>query len=1048
MPIVRIGAANPAASIETILATFTGEHLVSVIVANKALTSTTSAKVDIWIKPLVYTSTADRIYIAQNLAVSVGQSFETFRFAVNPGDAVMVSSNSSDMSFSCNGIPQNDAVIAENVTQTFTNKTIRGVSNTIYLDQGTTAQRPESAETGYVRYNTDFDKLEIKTADGWDITGSVADLVGPTGPQGFTGPTGPQGVTGPTGARGATGPQGVPINLLGSVVSVADLPFSSANVGDAYVVLDTQDLYFWDSTEWVNVGPLYGPAGPQGPTGPTGAKGDNAIPFRLKGTVTAVEQLPLSGNTYLDAYIIAGTAGLDSGGLVYYWTQNSTWLSAGRILGPQGVTGPTGARGNFTTSATVPLAPNTGDAWFNTTSGRAYIYYDTYWVEMHPNIAGATGPTGATGLVGPTGPQGVNITMKGAVAQVADLPSSGNVINDAYTVSEDYSVRIWNGSSWFNSGPIQGPTGATGLTGATGPRGNTGPMGPRGVTGPIGATGQTGIQGVSIVFKGTVANTAALPSTGNALNDTYVDLAAQEAHVWDGDSWTNIGPFLGVQGPTGPQGDQGIQGVQGITGPTGSQGATGPTGAQGLRAFIYSATRIAPDAYQPGEIVYYSSQYWICIATNDAIVPSVEASAYWTPYSFVGATGPTGSTGNVGATGPTGPDGVVAVTAPITNSGTPGAAELGYDPSFATLAARDLAYPTGSTVSGLVSFLETTSVTDAASQLDFSSDLAWESLYTPGKNVLLNSGMEIWQRGTSISSPVGYTADNWFFDANGSGATRTISQQNFTPADILTPGFGDARTFLRFADSVAGSGESYKMLSNTVEDVRTLAGQKVTLSYYAKSSTSSTITASYEQNFGTGGSTAVTANIGAAQALTTSWKRYSVTFTLGSTSGKTIGADSFLAIKFNLPTGAVFQFDVWGVQLEAGSIATPYRRATGSLALERLACQRSYFRYTGAAFYGFGQGSAKSTTVATVQIKTPVTMRKAPTAVGSASLQLTDGATGIVVTGLAIDSAGVDMISLDATVASGLTQFRPVRLVANNNAAAYVEFSAELQTAL
>jgi hypothetical protein len=62
MPIVRIGASNPTAETETILATFTGEHLVSVIAANKTISSTSSTKVDIWIRPLVFNSDLDKIY--------------------------------------------------------------------------------------------------------------------------------------------------------------------------------------------------------------------------------------------------------------------------------------------------------------------------------------------------------------------------------------------------------------------------------------------------------------------------------------------------------------------------------------------------------------------------------------------------------------------------------------------------------------------------------------------------------------------------------------------------------------------------------------------------------------------------------------------------------------------------------------------------------------------------------------------------------------------------------------------------------------------------
>ena len=114
------------------------------------------------------------------------------------------------------------------------------------------------------------------------------------------------------------------------------------------------------------------------------------------------------------------------------------------------------------------------------------------------------------------------------------MPSTGNQPNDAYIVTADGDLYVWDGTQWDNVGQIVGPQGPTGAAGPTGPQGAVGPTGPTGAQGDTGPTGPTGAQG---------------------------DV-----------------------GPTGPQGIQGIQGVQGDTGPTGPQGVagpTGPTGAQG-----------------------------------------------------------------------------------------------------------------------------------------------------------------------------------------------------------------------------------------------------------------------------------------------------------------------------------------------------------------------------------------------------------------------------------------------------------------------------------
>lgn len=169
MPIQRLGVANPSANVNTPLVVFSAAHLVAVTAANKAVVATPLTKVTIWIVPANATVEAQYIYICYNLTVSLGQSFETFRFAVNPGDSLYVRSSVDTTSFSCNGILQEDSAQPENIAQTFTNKVIRGRDNTLYIDKGTLAERRENAEEGYLRYNTELEKLEVKTAADWNL---------------------------------------------------------------------------------------------------------------------------------------------------------------------------------------------------------------------------------------------------------------------------------------------------------------------------------------------------------------------------------------------------------------------------------------------------------------------------------------------------------------------------------------------------------------------------------------------------------------------------------------------------------------------------------------------------------------------------------------------------------------------------------------------------------------------------------------------------------------------------------------------------------------
>jgi hypothetical protein len=173
MPITRLGLSNPAANTDVDLATFSSPHLVSVIAASKAVTATPVTKVNIWVVPANATIPAQYAYIGFNIAIGLGQSFETFRFAVNEGDTVFVRSTVSTTSFHCNGIPQSDSGLPENISQTLTNKTIRGEYNTLYVDQGSTAGRPSTAGVGYLRFNTETNNLEVKTPSGWQIVSYV-----------------------------------------------------------------------------------------------------------------------------------------------------------------------------------------------------------------------------------------------------------------------------------------------------------------------------------------------------------------------------------------------------------------------------------------------------------------------------------------------------------------------------------------------------------------------------------------------------------------------------------------------------------------------------------------------------------------------------------------------------------------------------------------------------------------------------------------------------------------------------------------------------------
>jgi hypothetical protein len=250
-----------------------------------------------------------------------------------------------------------------------------------------------------------------------------------------------------------------------------------------------------------------------------------------------------------------------------------------------------------------------------------------------------------------------------------------------------------------------------------------------------------------------------------------------------------------------------------------------------------------------------------------------------------------------------------------------------------------------------------------------------------GKNKIINGDFSIWQRGTSFTpsatAPT-YATDRMIAYWDGTGTT-TFSRQTFTPGTAPVAGY-EGQYFLRSAMS---SGSNFIAVSQKIENVQTFANQTVTLSFWAKATSSVVISPLFRQEFGSGGS-ALVDTYASSVTLTSSWARYSVTVAIPSIAGKTVGTGSFLQVyPFVYTSGTIASntLDLWGVQVEAGSIATPFQTATGTIQGELAACQR-YFQAlipTG-TYQDFLVGSAAdSTAYYRYSYMFPVQMRTAPT---------------------------------------------------------------------
>lgn len=348
---------------------------------------------------------------------------------------------------------------------------------------------------------------------------------------------------------------------------------------------------------------------------------------------------------------------------------------------------------------------------------------------------------------------------------------------------------------------------------------------------------------------------------------------------------------------------------------------------------------------------------------------------------------------------------------------------------------------------------------------DTSALVSVNNHFAAGKNKIINGDFKINQRAfSSTTTSDSYGFDRWFAPLND--GTCTYSAQTFTSGAAPVAGYESAN-FARIVTTGQTLASARAALNQRMEDVRTFAGQTVTVSFWAKAATGTpSIAIEFAQNFGSGGSPSVSVSaIGAVKvAITTSWVRYSSTISIPSISGKTIGTTantSFLQLALYVSAGTDYNartgslgiqtgtFDIWGVQVEAGSVATPFTTHTGSIQGELAACQRYYYRITSQSNYGYltGPSATASTNGTLCPLYLPVTMRTIPTLLEYANIRLDDAyslAYGITTATIQTTQSTPQILNINVSAPSQTVVGRWYLISANNNPNAYIGVGAEL----
>jgi hypothetical protein len=225
-----------------------------------------------------------------------------------------------------------------------------------------------------------------------------------------------------------------------------------------------------------------------------------------------------------------------------------------------------------------------------------------------------------------------------------------------------------------------------------------------------------------------------------------------------------------------------------------------------------------------------------------------------------------------------------------------------------------------------------------------------------GRNLIHNGMWRVQQRGAAgWSTNNTYTVDRW--QMAFTGGTMATSVGAFSDGNRVSIGDEAAITYLACAAAGTSGAGDYAFLCQYIEGVSRLSNKTVTVSFWAYATSGTPkLGVGIRQNFGTGGSPSASVDMtGQSVTLSTTPVRYSLSFNVPSTSGKTFGTTvntdySRLAFAFSsgstnaailgTPGVQTNTFVLWGVQLEVGSVATPLEKP--DLRAELANCQRFY----------------------------------------------------------------------------------------------------------
>ena len=344
------------------------------------------------------------------------------------------------------------------------------------------------------------------------------------------------------------------------------------------------------------------------------------------------------------------------------------------------------------------------------------------------------------------------------------------------------------------------------------------------------------------------------------------------------------------------------------------------------------------------------------------------------------------------------------------------------------------------------------------------------------RNIVVNGAMQVIQRGSSTVAGAhnSFAVDRFKFKKESTAANFNMTQSTTSP-----DGFSKSlKVDCTSADTSTAHNE-FVMVRHSIEaqDLQQLgygtSGAKpLVLSFYVRSSLTGTYSINCLQQDNSSKIYSRTYTINSANT----WERKTISIP-ADTSG-VINDDNGegLQFNFNLVLGSSFKGsavstawetyanDKWGsqhginlasstsnewyltgVQLEVGSVATPFEHRSYADELRR--CQRYFIRIpdqnASSGYYFLAQGAGHDNNAFLCNFHFPTTMRSNPSLTTTGSLRAYNGGT-VTISSIILNTSSVAGACLQIAVSSGISPKDAVSLGQNNDSDAGVQFNAEL----